>query len=137
MVIDFYRRLENDLAVLLDEAAIAHLNELHKIIQVWKNEYVFDPREPSFKVLLIGPRSNREKNLQTTYFERLLNDKERRRIIYTEELFQDVPKAKSIFSKWLLDEEISDTFFNDRTRMHCDLLMTERAQQRINELIPS
>lgn len=136
MLTNFCQNLADDLSVLLNAGAIAHLNQLHKIIQDWTTQYNFNPQDPSVKVLLIGPRSNRDSNLQTAYFQRLLNDEERQRIIYTEELFRNVSLAESIFSRWFLDEEISSTFFNDRIRMHRDLLMTERAQQRINELFP-
>lgn len=134
MLKNFCQNLNKDLSTLLNMAATAHLNRLHEIVQHWKEQYNFNPQDPSVKVLLIGPRSNRDKNLQTTYFERLLNDKERERIVYIEELFKDEEKAQLIFSKWFLDEELSATFFDNNRRMHSDLLMTEDAQQRINKL---
>ncbi|CAF1434471.1 unnamed protein product [Adineta ricciae] len=132
---DFCRSLTGDLDVLLDAAAIVHVKNLHTIIQSWIKDHNFDPRDPSVKVLLIGPRSNRRNNLQTTYFQGLLDDPQGRRIVYTEELFADVPKAKSIFSRWFVDEEISDYFYNDQDRMHRELLMNERVQKQINDLV--
>jgi hypothetical protein len=133
---DFCRSLAKDLDVLLNAAATAHLNKIHEIIQGWTNEHNFDRKDPLVKVLLIGPRSNRQNNLQTTYFERLLDDEQRRHIVYTEELFGKEEQAQSIFSKWFLDEELSTIFFNDQDRMHSELLMNDSVKKQIHELIP-
>ncbi|CAF0915961.1 unnamed protein product [Adineta steineri] len=137
MLRNFCQSLTHDLTILLDAAAIAQLNEMHEIIQDWMREYNFDPKDPSLKVLIIGPRAAREKNLHATYFERLLGDERTRNIVYIEELFRDEEKARSIFSSWFLARELGDSFFNDKDRMHRDLLMTESAQKHINQLIAS
>ncbi|CAF1189750.1 unnamed protein product [Adineta steineri] len=136
MLTNFCRSLTNDLSILLDAAAIAQLNQMHEVIQGWMREYNFDPQDPSVKVLLAGPRPARENCIQTTYFERLLGDERKRNIIYIEELYGE-EKSKSIFARWFLDEELSVSFYNDKDRMHRDLLTSEYVKQQINQLIPS
>ncbi|CAF1220922.1 unnamed protein product [Adineta steineri] len=133
---NFCRSLTNDLSILLDAAAIAQLNQMHEVIKGWMSEYKFDPQDPSVKVLLAGPRAARENCIQTTYFERLLGDERKRNIIYIEELYEE-EKIKSIFARWFLDEELSVSFYNDKDRMHRDLLTSEYVKQQIDQLIPS
>jgi hypothetical protein len=100
----FCRNLTTDLKVLLNAAAIAQLNTMHKIVQDWITEYKIDVQDSSFKVLLIGARTARQNNLQTVYFEHLLGVQRSRHIAYIEELFDNELKATSIFSTWFFDE---------------------------------
>lgn len=132
----FCQKLANHFPVLLDAAAIAHLNMMHDIVQDWINEHNIDRQDPSLKVLLIGPRTARQNSLQSTYFERLLGVERKRNIACIEEFFANETKAISIFSTWFFDEELSITFFNDQDQMHRDLLLSDNAYQRIEQLIP-
>ncbi|CAF4068873.1 unnamed protein product [Rotaria sordida] len=83
MLTHFCRSLANDLSVLLEAAAITQLNEMDEIIQGWMDEHCIDRRDPKLKILLIGPRTGRQNNLQSTYFERLLGSERRRNITET------------------------------------------------------
>jgi hypothetical protein len=88
----FCEDLRDDFIVLLNAAAISQLNEMHTIIQGWINEHNIDPKDSSFKVLLIGARTARQNNLQTTYFEHLLGVERKRYIAYIEEQFDNESK---------------------------------------------
>ena len=67
---EFCQGLQNDLTVLFEAATIAQLNVMHEILQEWLEKNEVDPQ--SLKVVIIGPRTARQNNLQTTDFERLL-----------------------------------------------------------------
>jgi hypothetical protein len=67
---------------LLNAAAIAQLNTMHKIVQDWREKHNINLQDPSFKVFIIGARKACQKNLQTTYFEHLLGVQRKRNIHY-------------------------------------------------------
>ena len=131
---NFCRSVSADLLNLVEAAAMAQLDEMHRIISIWMSEHQIDRHSASLKVLIISARTARQCNLQTTYFERLLGPERSRNIVYIEELFDNEEKAKVIFSTWFFDEQMSVSFFNDIDRMHRDLLMNETVHQRIQNL---
>jgi hypothetical protein len=75
------RSLRDHLFTLIDGAALAQLDEMHRIVQGWITKHGIDSRSPSLKVLLISARTARQNNLQANYFERLLGEDRKRDII--------------------------------------------------------
>lgn len=74
------------------------------------------------RVVVQGAAMPRDDNLTVQFFAKLLGERsEGARIIYAESLF-DEEKALNLLGTHLLDTQIGIDFFNDRWRMHRDLL---------------
>jgi len=61
------------------------------------------------------------------YFERLLGEREGRRLVFAEGLW-DEPSQLQLLATHLLDASIGESFFGDPLRMHRDLLSDAAAQ---------
>lgn len=73
-------------------------------------------------VVITGPKTAREGNLQSQYFMFKLGEQRMgQRILYMENIF-DEDQALSVLQTVLLDRKIGDLFFNDPGRMERDLL---------------
>lgn len=73
-------------------------------------------------VVITGPKTAREGNLQSQYFMfRLGEQRMGQRILYIENIF-DEDQALSVLQTVLLDRKIGDLFFDDPSRMERDLL---------------
>lgn len=88
-------------------------------------------------VVLTGPKTAREGNLQSQYFMFRLGEKIMgQRIIYVENIF-DEDQALSVLQTVLTDRKIGALFFNDPSRMERDLLSdaaTAELMQRFGRL---
>ncbi|CAF0889378.1 unnamed protein product [Rotaria sp. Silwood1] len=133
----YTRDILNDLFVLLDAAAIASLNSMHRAVQNWMNEHNINRHDSSIKVIVIGARAARQNHLDATYFEYLLGANQKRNIFYVEEIYNDEKKIISMFSSWYLEEQLSNILFDDNNRMHSDLLMTDNVRQYMIEQLIS
>ncbi|EAY30757.1 hypothetical protein [Microscilla marina] len=73
-------------------------------------------------VLVSGPKAARKDHAITQYFAKALNVKgEGARILYTESVFSR-KGVLNILGTFLLDTQVGISFFNDKWRMHRDLL---------------
>lgn len=88
-------------------------------------------------VVITGPKTAREGNLQSQYFMfRLGEQRMGKRILYIENIF-DEDQALSVLQTVLLDRKIGGLFFNDPSRMERDLLSdaaTVELMQRFGRL---
>jgi hypothetical protein len=103
------------------DAARAEIDALHKQVSAWKADMT--PQEWNrLQVIVIGSAMPRKGNLDTQYFARLLGEAgEGPRIIYAEGLF-DETRALNLLGTHRFDTDIGFAFFDDKKRMHRDLL---------------
>ena len=109
------------------EAARVELDALNKQVQAWKAEMT--PEEwRRLVVVVTGSAMPRKGNLDTQYFARLFGEPgEGPRIIYAEGLFEE-SRALSLLGTYRFDADIGFAFFDDRRRMHRDLLEDAAAE---------
>lgn len=114
------------------DAARAQLDGLHKQVQSWKAELTAEEWK-RLRVVIMGSALPRQSNLNKQYFARLLGEPaEGGRIVYAEALF-DESRALNLLGTNLLDSEIGVAFFDDRQRMHRDLL-ADAAEAYLKEM---
>jgi hypothetical protein len=114
------------------DAARAQLDSLHQRVGAWKAEMPADEWQ-RLRVVIMGSALPRRGNLAKQYFMRLLGEPgEGLRIVYAESLF-DETKALNLLGTNLIDTDIAVAFFDDRHRMHRDLL-ADAAEEHIKQM---
>jgi len=102
------------------DAGRAQIETMDAAISIWRKE--LGPRWDKIKVVVRGMQMPRKDNLAIAYFAKLLGEKgECDRIVYGEGLSDDAA-ALSLLGTRLLDTQVGEVFFEDRLRMHRDLL---------------
>jgi len=129
----FTRRMASLVLANASDAVRAQLDTLHTQVTVWRRELT--PEEwDRLRVVIVGPHMAREGEAATQYFSRLLGEpSEGRRIVYAESLWEEAP-ALDLLGTHLLDANIGQTFFDDTTRMHRDLL-SDAARDYVPKLL--
>src|SRR5262249_30248401 len=126
-LIAFTRKLGPLVLANAADAARAEIDSLHKQVTAWKAEMT--PQEwDRLHVVITGSALPRKGNLATQYFARLLSEPgEGARIIYAEGLFEE-ERALNLLGTYRFDTDIGFAFFDDKMRMHRDLLDDGAAQ---------
>lgn len=103
------------------EAARVEIDGLHKQVMAWKADMT--PEEwGRLRVVVCGSKMPRKGNLDTQYFAKLLGEPgECSRIVYAEGVAEE-GRAMNLLGTFTIDTEIGSAFFDDKTRMHRDLL---------------
>jgi hypothetical protein len=103
------------------DAARAQLDAMHLQMKKWRSQLTADEWQ-ALHVVIIGSAMPRKGNLAVQYFSRLLGEKgEGLRILYAESLWEEA-KALNLLSTSLVDSNMAVDFFEDKMRMHIDLL---------------
>jgi hypothetical protein len=123
-------RRERALAPLLlanaVDAARAEIDDLDAAVAAVRS--ALTPEEfARLQVIVVGAHMAREGEIAMQYFERLLGEREGRRLVFAEGLW-DEPSQLQLLATHLLDASIGESFFGDPLRMHRDLLSDAAAQ---------
>ena len=130
---DFCQRAQKYFSINVDLPARAQLNILHSKIEPWYRLRFSDTERRSLKIVIIGPKTVRHGHLEKICFYELLREHhEGRHIIYAESV-DDEQQALQILGTWLLDAQAGRNFFDDKERLHRDLL-SDAAQTYIQQL---
>jgi hypothetical protein len=125
----------------LENAAFAaklELDLLHDTVMGWRKGMGKDNWQLMYVVICAGHQA-RYRELTRQYFQKLLHDREglgaqlEDRVIYAEHI-HDVDAALDLLARHLNDQEASNTFFGDKTRLQQDL-MSEGAAKYLDELL--
>lgn len=149
----FFRELGPLLLRNAAEASFLQLDSLHTQIQAWKKMFSSEAWN-HISIVVMGPQMPRVGEVTMQYFARLTGKpleilltasdgldhssvknsdlkKAKRRLVYAEGLPTE-EEALNLLATHLIDEEIGSVFFEDKMRMHCDLL-SEGASRRLKE----
>jgi hypothetical protein len=151
----FFREISPLLLAIASEATFFQLDALHEQVQKWKKQIPADDWN-RLAAIVMGPSMPRIGEVTMQYFSRLtgkplevlkgnypwinsvnyLKDdiqpsKRGRRIVYAENVASE-ESALDLLATHIIDEEIGKAFFDDKMRMHCDLL-SEAASKRLTE----
>lgn len=108
------------------DAVSLELANLEKIVQYWRKEMGPDQWEKIHVIILSGHMMRTEERT-FQYFQALLEEKEEGgRIIYAENF--DEAKGLDLLLTHILDERISQNYFDNSWRMHKDLLADAASQ---------
>lgn len=103
------------------EAVSGQLENIDRQVTLWRSQLGPD-KWARLKVVIIGGHMPREKQSTFQYFSKLLKEKrEGDRIIFSEGP-QEQSEALNLLGTHVLDEGVAVSFFNDKWRMHRDLL---------------
>ena len=134
---EFCRKSNQLFAINLKLSVNAQLDKVHSTVHHWYTNTLNATERENLHILIIGPKPAREGYVMRQYFHKLLgNDKqiEGKRLLFVENLY-DEPAALNVFGSWLLDAHAAGAFFDDRTRLHRDLLMAD-ASRYLETLFP-
>lgn len=137
------------------EASYFQLDALHEQVQIWKKQIPTDDWN-QLAAVIMGPSMPRIGEVTMQYFSRLTGkplevintnypwinsanypkddvqpSKKGRRLVYAENIALE-KDALDLLATHIIDEDIGSAFFNDKMRMHCDLL-SEAASKRLEE----
>jgi len=125
----------------LENAAFAaqlELDLLHDTVMGWRKGMGKDNWQSVYVVICAGHQA-RYRELTRQYFQKLLHEREgldaqlEDRVIYAEHI-HDAEAALDLLARHLNDQEASNTFFGDKTRLQQDL-MSEGAAKYLDELL--
>ena len=120
-VIGFTREMSPLVIAHATDAARAQLDTTHEQMKKWRGQLTAEEWK-ALHVVIIGSPMPRKGNLAVQYFARLLGEKgEGLRILYAESLWEEA-KALNLLGVSLVDSSMATAFFNDKLRMHIDLL---------------
>lgn len=104
-----------------EESAVAQIEAMAAITKAWHAQ--LSPADwQALRVVVPGARMPRERNLQVTFFMRLLGERaEGGRIVYTESVF-DPGRALGLFGTVMVERDLSEAVFGTPFRMDIDLL---------------
>ena len=123
---EFCRTSRNLFLINVKHAARAQLDKLHSIVYPIYTKQFNRTEQKTVQILILGPKGPRNGFIIKQYFEKLLDDEHAgsEQILYAENL-TDEQLALNVLGSWLLDTHTGEAFFDDRTRLHRDLLMDE------------
>jgi hypothetical protein len=117
----FARRMAPPVLANADDATQVELDGLHARMTAWRRQ-LSAAEWKNLRVVIMGAQLPRKGNLAVQYFARLLGEPgEGARIIYAEALYEE-PRALDLLGTHLIDTDIGAAFFDDKLRMHRDLL---------------
>ncbi|HEY9787727.1 MAG TPA: hypothetical protein V6D17_20230 [Candidatus Obscuribacterales bacterium] len=103
------------------EAVSLQLENIDRQVMLWKSQ-LGPERWSRLHVIIVGGHMPREQQCSWQYFAKLLKEKkEGDRIVYSEGPAEDAD-ALNLMGTHILDQSIAEYFFNDKWRMHRDLL---------------
>lgn len=118
---DLLRHVLPQVLVNVEQSVQVRLDNYRRNAAAWRESLGADEWS-RLRVVVQGAAMPRDDNLTVQFFAKLLGERgEGTRIIYAESLF-DEDKALNLLGTHLLDTQIGIDFFNDRWRMHRDLL---------------
>lgn len=123
-----------DLLANADAAAAVQLDLMHA--EAMKLRALLGERDwARLWILVPGPKSPREGNLQYSYFSRLLGGHEdEKRLLYFEGVFA-VPPSLNQLGRYVTDRQAAELFFGDPYRLDRDLL-ADGAARHLDRLFP-
>ncbi|MCL1125352.1 hypothetical protein [Shewanella surugensis] len=120
-------------------AAKSQLDLMHQYVSQWKKNMSATDWS-ALKVVVCASHQPRYGELSYSYFSRLLDEKPtvgalgEDQIIYSESRYSE-DEALSLLARHIIDQQISQTFFNDRFRMQRDLF-NDVTESYLNEILP-
>jgi len=117
----------------VSDAAATQLDAMHVIVSDWRRQMT-DEGWTRLQVVISGGPMPRLGNIATQYFARLLNEPgEGLRIYYAEGRWEQ-EKALDLLATGNLDSAVAVGFFNDKMRMHRDIL-ADAAKVHVERLL--
>jgi hypothetical protein len=126
----------------LDNAAYGaqlELDLLHETVMRWRKGMGKGNWESVYVVICAGHQA-RYRELTRQYFQKLLHERDELgsqledRVVYAEHI-HEVDAALDLLARHINDQEASNIFFGDKTRLQQDL-MSEGAAKYLDELLP-
>lgn len=106
----------------VDEAIASQLSTVDKQVKAWRDG-MSDEDWDATSVIIFGFHMPRKENSASQYFLSLFHEKEEgERVIYVEGPSYEEDAGIELLSTHIIDEAIAIDFFNDKWRMHRDLL---------------
>lgn len=117
---DFVEALRPEILENAYEAVSAQIAKQDEKVAQWKKE--LGPAWNNVKVIIVSGHMPREQHSSFQYFSKVLGVKrEGDKIVYSEGPAEE-KDALNLLHTHMLDKKIAQSFFNDRWRMHRDLL---------------
>jgi len=125
---DFAQSVGPDIEPLLAAAAHAQLDACDAIIREIRQTRLTQEQWADLRVLVLGPYMARQGHLFLQYFSRLLGTPQQgdRRVVYFDG--EDLPQAYDRLGTTMLDAQASHAIFEDRDRLHRDVLADATTQ---------
>lgn len=120
----------------VDEAIASQLSAVDKQVKQWHDGMSSDDWDKT-RVIIFGFHMPRKENSASQYFLSLFHEKEEgERVIYVEGPSYEEDAGIELLATHIIDEAIAIDFFNDKWRMHRDLL-SDGARKYLNKHPPS
>lgn len=126
----------------LDNAAYGaqlELDRLHDAVMRWRKDMGKKDWESVYVVICAGHQA-RYREMTRQYFQKLLHERDNLgsqledRVVYAEHI-HEVDAALDLLARHINDQEASNIFFGDKSRLQQDL-MSEGAAKYLDELLP-